>query len=42
MNPSTFDWWLRSQQAADAAQEIAWAVMIFFIIVAILIWRGEK
>lgn len=42
MNPSNFDWWLRSQQAADAAQEIAWAVMIFFIIVAILIWRGEK
>ena len=42
MNPSNFDWWLRSQHAADAAQEIAWAVMIFFIIVAILIWRGEK
>jgi cytochrome c1 len=42
MNPDNYNWWLRSQQAADAAQEIAWAVMIFFIIVAILIWRGEK
>lgn len=42
MNPANYDWWLRTPHAAEAAQEIAWAVMIFFVIVAILIWRGEK
>jgi len=42
MNTSDYEWWIRSGQAAEAAQEIAWAVMIVFIVIAYIIWRGEK
>jgi hypothetical protein len=42
INPYVVDSWVRSGQAAEAAQELAWFVAIVFIVIGFLAWRGDK
>jgi hypothetical protein len=41
INPHTVDLWIRSGQAVEAAQELAWIVFTIFIIIGVAIWRGK-
>lgn len=42
INSFAVDAWIRSGQAAETAQELAWFVAIVFIVVGLLAWRGDK
>jgi len=42
INSFAVDAWIRSGQAAETAQELAWFVAIIFIVVGLLAWRGDK
>lgn len=41
LNAHTVDLWIRSGQAAEAAQELAWLVFTIFVVLGIAIWRGK-
>ena len=42
ISPYVLDAWVRSGQAAEAAKELAWFVVIVFIVIGLLAWRGDK
>jgi hypothetical protein len=42
ISPYVVDAWVRGGKAAEAAQELAWFVVIVFIVVGFLAWRGDK
>ncbi|WJZ48097.1 hypothetical protein [Phage DSL-LC04] len=42
ISPYVVEAWVRSGQAAEAAQELAWFVAIVFIVIGLLAWRGDK
>jgi hypothetical protein len=42
ISPYVVDAWVRSGKAAEAAQELAWFVVLVFIVVGFLAWRGDK
>lgn len=42
VNQFAIEAWVRSGQAAETAQELAWFVALVFIIVGLLAWRGDK
>lgn len=42
ISPYVVDAWVRNGQAAEAAQELAWFVVIVFIVIGYLAWRGDK
>lgn len=41
ISPHAMDLWVRSGQAASAAQEIAWIVFIIFVVIGVMIWRSK-
>jgi hypothetical protein len=41
MNQINYDWWVRSGYAAEAAQELAWFVVLVFVLIGFLAWRDK-
>lgn len=42
MNVNNADFWIRSGQAAEAARELAWLVVLVLLVILFLAWRGDK
>lgn len=36
------NWWYESGQAAEAAQELVWFVVIVFVGVGVIIWFNDR
>jgi hypothetical protein len=36
------DWWINSGQAAQAAQELVWFVVLVFVVIGVVMWLDMK